>query len=63
MCPQTGTATVSLHLDLTEDRDDALGHQIYQVGSGPSTHAGIRVIEQCGERRPAGAESYPKLGR
>ena len=56
MRPKTSTAAARLLLDLTEDRADALGQQIYQVGSCQSTHPGISVIEQCGERRPARAD-------
>ena len=56
MSPKTGTAATRLLLDLTEDRADALGQQIYQVDPGQSTHPGIAVIEQHGERRPAGTD-------
>ena len=55
MRSKAGAAAACLLLDLTEDRDDALVHQIYQVGSGPSTHPGIRVVEQHDERRPVRA--------
>ena len=38
MRPKAGAATACLLLDLTEDRADALGQQIYQVSSGQGTH-------------------------
>ena len=61
MRPKAGAATACLLLDLTEDRADALGQQIYQVSSGQGTHPGVRVAEQHGERRPATADRIQRF--
>ncbi len=56
MRPEKGAAGVLLFLDLTKDRDDALGHQIYQVESCQRTHPGVWMVEQHGERCPPGTD-------
>lgn len=52
---KTGAAAVCLRLDLTKDWDYPKGHQIDQVASRISSHPSVGMVEQHGQRRPAGA--------
>ena len=51
---EMGAVGMLVCFDVTEDRDDPLGHRSYQMGTRRSPYSGIAMVEQPGERRPAG---------